>query len=264
MTTVAVIPARFASARFPGKALARDTGKFLVQHVCERVGECAAIDRVIVATDDQRVKQAVESFGGTAIMTRSDHATGTRRVAEVAVGLNLTDRDLVLNVQGDEPEISPSALSSLVHEMEQTDCPIGTLCAPFGDDGPKDGPGSPADPNCVKVVLDQHGRAIYFSRSLIPFPRVSGGRVDRPSRWLLHIGVYAFRMGALRSIAVGGEVVSPLAGIESLEQLAWLQQGLAIKVATVEDAPVGIDTPDEYAAFVQRYNAGHDVNRATV
>lgn len=254
MTVVAVIPARYASTRFPGKPLAKDTGKFLIQHVCERVAQSPKIDRVIVATDDQRIADAVTSFGGEVRMTRADHKSGTDRVAEVAAGLNLAGDYLVLNVQGDEPEIDPASLSRLVELMSggSHGCRIGTLAAAFDDNGPREGPGSPADPNCVKVAVDARGRALYFSRSLIPYPRDTQGVVDRPSRWLLHLGVYAFRADVLPSIT-GDEVRSgSLEPMESLEQLRWLEQGLPIAVAVVEHRCVGIDTPEDYAAFVER------------
>ena len=254
LTRIAVIPARYASSRFPGKPLAADTGKYLIQHVCERVGQCRKIDRVIVATDDDRIASAVKSFGGEAQMTRADHASGTDRVGEVAGRLNLGDDDLILNIQGDEPEIGVAALDRLIDFMEggAATCRIGTLAAPFPDDGPSEGPGSPLDPNCVKVVADLHGKALYFSRSPIPYPRGTGGVVDRPSRWLLHLGVYTFRADVLRSICSGGLPRTALEEAESLEQLRWLERGFAVGVVTVDHAFVGIDTPEDYAAFVGR------------
>ena len=259
MTTTAVIPARYASTRFPGKALAKDTGKYLIQHVCERVAQSRRIDRVIVATDDERIVAAVSSFGGEARLTRSDHASGTDRVGEVVAALNLDDSDLVLNIQGDEPEISPEALDDLIDRMAAPaqSCRIGTLAAPFDDHGPRDGGGSPLDPNCVKVVVDANEQAVYFSRSLIPYPRERDGAVDQPSRWLLHLGVYAFRADTLRAVTVqGGLAPSPLEEAESLEQLRWLEHGLPITVVVVAHPFVGIDTPADYAAFVTRVTTG--------
>lgn len=254
MITVAVIPARYASTRFPGKPLARQTGKYLIQHVHERVIACRKIDRVIVATDDERIVEAVRSFGGEAVRTRPDHVTGTHRVGEVADSLDLNDDDLVLNVQGDEPEIDSSVLDLLIDEMMSgsSPCRIGTLAAPFDDDGPKDGPGSPLDPHCVKVVVDTAGRALYFSRSPIPYPQQTDGVIDKPSRWLLHLGVYAFRADVLRAIVGGGLTPSRLEQTESLEQLRWLEQGRSVAVVTVKHRFVGIDTPQDYAAFVKR------------
>jgi len=254
MTTFAVIPARFGSTRFPGKPLAKETGKFMIQHVYERVSAARRIDRAIIATDDERIVAAVKSFGGEARMTRSDHVSGTDRVGEVAAALELADDDIVLNVQGDEPEIEPSSLDRLVARM--ADAPdgvtIGTIAAPFDDAGPRQGPGSPFDPNCVKVVVDAAGRALYFSRSPIPYPRDTGGAVDRPSRWLLHIGVYAFRAATLREITGGKLAPSRLEKSESLEQLRWLENGLPVAVVIVEHRSVGIDTPEDYVAFVER------------
>lgn len=251
---MAVIPARYASIRFPGKPLASETGKYLIQHVYERVAECRRIDRVVVATDNDRIVRAVKSFGGEARLTRADHPSGTDRVGEVAEALTLGDNDLVLNVQGDEPEIAAAALDRLIDHADRCvpTCRITTLAAPFADDGPRKGAGSPLDPNCVKVVVDGKGRALYFSRSPIPYPRDSGGRVDRPSRWLLHLGVYAFRGDTLRTITGGGLARGALEETESLEQLRWLEHGLPIAVVVVEHRFVGIDTPEDYAAFVKR------------
>lgn len=254
MTCVAVIPARYASTRFPGKPLASDTGKYLVQHVYESVVKCRRVDRVIVATDDDRIAVAVRSFSGEVMMTRTDHGSGTDRIAEVAASLDLADDDVVLNIQGDEPEITAVALDRLIEAVETEDasCRIATLAAPFSDDGPCEGAGSPLDPNCVKVVMDDHHRALYFSRSPIPYPRDTLGKVDRPSRWLLHLGVYAFRADALRQVTAETESVSALEQAESLEQLRWLAQGCRVAVAVVDHRFVGIDTPTDYETFVRR------------
>ncbi|MHC4696248.1 MAG: 3-deoxy-manno-octulosonate cytidylyltransferase [Planctomycetota bacterium] len=262
MTTVGVIPARYSSSRFPGKPLANDTGKYLIQHVFERVQACTQIDRVIVATDDERIVEAVKSFGGEARLTRSDHLSGTDRVGEVAAVLGLADDDLVINVQGDEPEIRPEDLDRLIDRMRDgASMGIGTLAAPFDDDGPRQGPGSPLDPNCVKVVVDRKGRALYFSRSPIPCPRDSEGVADKPSRWLLHLGVYAFRASALRAITTGGGAEhGVLETAESLEQLRWLEHGMPVAVVIVDHRFVGIDTPEDYAAFVSRMTAGPQVD----
>ncbi len=271
MTTIAVIPARFASTRLPGKPLAKETGKFMIQHVYERVASASRIDRAIVATDDERIMAAVKSFGGECRMTRSDHFSGTDRVAEVAAAVAQHDDDIVLNVQGDEPEIEPASLDKLVERMqdgrmtspsprpsplkgegEKLCCSIGTIAAPFDNAGPCEGAGSPLDPNCVKVVADRQGRAMYFSRSPIPYPRDTRGVIDHPSRWLLHMGVYAFRAGTLQEIAGGRLSPSTLEKAESLEQLRWLEAGYSIAVVVVEHRSVGIDTPEDYAAFVSR------------
>ncbi len=278
MKAIAVIPARLGATRFPAKPLAKETGKYLVQHVYEQVRQCCCIQRVIVATDDERIVAAVHSFGGDVCMTRPDHASGTDRVGEVAAGLALADDDLVLNVQGDEPEIHPSVLDRLIERFDDiaaataSSCEnpfshapvanipprtyprIATVAVQFPDDGPKEGPGSPLDPNRVKVVCDHLGRAMYFSRSLIPFPRSSGGRAERPSDWWLHLGVYAFRADVLRRItSKDGLRRGGLEETESLEQLRWLQAGLSIAVVPVDHAFTGVDTPEDYAAFVRRY-----------
>ena len=168
----------------------------------------------------------------------------------------------MLNVQGDEPELHPDVLDRLVARFRSSPPAgavlprIGTIAARFADDGLAEGAGSPADPNRVKVVLDHVGNALYFSRSLIPFPRSSAGRIDRPSRWLLHLGVYAFRADVLRLITTPGKL--PRGGLEeteSLEQLRWLHAGLPIAVAMVDHAFTGVDTPEDYAAFVGRHRA---------
>ncbi len=257
MTTLAVIPARYASTRLPGKPLANQTGRYLIQHVVERVRECALVDRVVVATDDERIAEAVASFGGEACMTRADHRSGTDRVGEVAAALGLGQQDLVLNVQGDEPDIDPAALERLIEKLAShgSDCGIATLAAPFDDAGPRSGPGSPLDPNCVKVVVASDDVAMYFSRSPIPYLRESAGSVDRPSRWLLHLGVYGFRADVLRRVTeAGGLKATELEKAESLEQLRWLESGIPISVVTIEHPFVGIDTPEDYAAFVRREN----------
>lgn len=265
MKVVAIIPARFASTRFPGKPLARDTGKFLIQHVYEQTARASAVTAVIVATDDERIVEAVRSFGGRAEPTSPDHPTGTDRIAECAGRLALDDDDLVLNIQGDEPEIEPRHLDTLVQRMsEAADCPMGTLACPFPRDGPRDGPGSPLDPNCVKVVIDAAGMAVYFSRSLVPYPRDTGGIVDDPGRWLLHVGVYAFRAGFLRAFTglprpPGHANTEDVERLEQLRALAWARgtdpSAGPIAVAIVDRAAVGIDTPEDYAAFVRRHAA---------
>ena len=257
MTTVAVIPARYASSRFPGKPLACDTGKYLVQHVYERVSEADRIERVIVATDDERIVDAVQSFGGEVRLTGSHHTTGTSRVAEVAAGLELPAGSIVVNVQGDEPDIEPAALNDLVAFLTvgEPRFDIATLATRFDDAGPTTGTGSPLDPHCVKLVADAQHRALYFSRGLLPFPRrgVPATGVDRPSRWLLHLGVYAFRVETLREIsAPHGLSPGTWEQMEGLEQLRWLEAGLGLGVVIVEHSFKGIDTPDDYTAFVQR------------
>jgi 3-deoxy-manno-octulosonate cytidylyltransferase (CMP-KDO synthetase) len=245
LNAVAIIPARFGSTRFEGKVLANQTGKFLIQHVVDQVRKAGRISDVIVATDDPRIMDAVASFGGRAAMTRSDHPSGTDRVAEVAADL---DADLIVNVQGDEPEIAPADVDRLVDLMAQrSDCEMGTLACPFSK-LPK--ASDPTDPNRVKVVLDRHSRALYFSRSLIPYPRSTVGKPDNLDRIYLHIGVYAYRRPFLMKMCKLEP--TPLEKTEKLEQLRVLEHGHRIAVGLVEKAAAGIDTPEDYARFLKR------------
>jgi len=247
VAATAIIPARYASTRLPGKPLLRETGKYLIQHVYERVTAARRVADCIVATDDPRVAEAVRTFGGAAVLTSSAHASGTDRVAEVAGGLSGPAADLILNVQGDEPEIEPGYLDLLVERMEaDPDCPVATLAAPFPADR------DPHDPACVKVVVNRHGRALYFSRSLIPYPREQGSAGGRTGP-LLHLGVYALRRDFLLQFA--GWAPTPLERIEKLEQLRVLEYGHPMAVEQVTRATAGIDTPAEYTAFVARWNA---------
>lgn len=245
MTAAAVIPARFASSRLPGKPLLRETGKYLIQHVCEQVSRAKRLTSVIVATDDERIAKAVESFGGQARMTRPEHPSGTDRVAEVAAGLK---EKIILNIQGDEPEIEPAAIDQLVGLLEDRDAaPIATLACPFPADA------DPADPNTVKVAIDQRGRALYFSRAPIPYPRDTAGRITDPRAYRLHIGIYGYHRETLLQLA--SLKPSPLEQVEKLEQLRFLENGFPIAVGLVDRAAVGIDTPEDYSAFVDRVRA---------
>jgi 3-deoxy-manno-octulosonate cytidylyltransferase (CMP-KDO synthetase) len=248
MRIVAVIPARYGSTRFPAKMLANRTGRPLVQHVVEQVRRARRIERVIVATDDERIARAVQSFGGESRMTRGDHQSGTDRVAEAAESL---DADVLLNVQGDEPEMDPDNIDRLAALMQdEPACRIGTVACPFPPDRPERGPGSPADPNCVKVVVDPRGRALYFSRALVPYPRDAGGRPEPVGDWLLHLGLYGFRRATLLELA--RLKPSRLEQVERLEQLRWLENGYTIHVAIGSKPSAGIDTPEDYEAFVRR------------
>ena len=234
---IAIIPARYASSRFPGKPLARSTGKFLIEHVCEQVAQARRVERCIVATDDERIQAAVASFGGEVMLTRDDHLSGTDRIAEVATRLKLPDDAMVLNVQGDEPELDPLALDQLVGRLADAPaCGCATLACPFpaGAD--------PDDPNAVKVACDQAGRALYFSRSRIPHPREP--QDPNAVRPLLHIGVYAYRCGFLLEYA--GWAATPLEQTERLEQLRVLEHGHPILVQQVARAFPGVDTPEDY------------------
>lgn len=242
VNAAAVIPARYASTRLPGKPLLRETGKYLIQHVYEQVSRAKSLETVIVATDDERIAEGVRSFGGRAAMTRADHPSGTDRVAEVARGL---DAEIIVNVQGDEPEIEPASIDKLVALLaDDPNVPIGTLACPFPTTA------DPADPNAVKLVLGAGGRALYFSRSLIPYPRDTAGRVARAGNWLLHLGIYAYRRGFLLELAKLPP--TPLEKAEKLEQLRVLENGYSMAVAVVDKAAIGIDTPEDYVAFVRR------------
>jgi len=248
MTAIAVIPARYASTRLPGKPLLRDTGKYLIQHVCERISQARSLQGMIVATDDERIAEAVRGFGGRAAMTRADHVSGTDRVAEVAAGL---DADLIVNVQGDEPEIEPAAIDQLVGLLAaEPQVSMATLACPFA---PTE---DPANPNKVKVVLDRQGRALYFSRALVPYPRDTQGRPTEAlgSGWYLHLGIYAYRRDFLLRLAKMPP--TPLEECERLEQLRVLENGFEIAVGIVPQAASGIDTPEDYAAFVRRLKGG--------
>ena len=249
MEIVAVIPARFASTRLPGKPLLSDTGRPLIQHVVEGARRATRLDRVIVATDDTRIAEAVVGFGGECVMTRSDHPTGTDRVAEVAAGL--PGARIVVNLQGDEPEISGHALDLVVELLERDpDSPMATLATPIVSEEVY------RDPSCVKVVCSAAGRALYFSRSPIPHHR--DGLASLPSlRPLayLHLGLYAYRRDFLLELAALPP--SPLESAERLEQLRVLEAGRPIAVGIVDEPSVGIDTPEDYRRFVARWRAAH-------
>ncbi|HUT37247.1 MAG TPA: 3-deoxy-manno-octulosonate cytidylyltransferase [Planctomycetota bacterium] len=245
---IVAIPARYAATRFPGKPLARETGKFLIQHVYEQASLATCVDGVVVATDDERIRAAVESFGGRAAMTSPAHRSGTDRIAEAVRSI---EADIVVNVQGDEPEIEPEAIELAVALLERhPDADLATLAAPVAD------PARLRDPNLVKVVLDSRGYALYFSRALIPasksYPEVPPGD---PHVYLGHIGLYAFRRDFLFRFAALPP--SPLETHESLEQLRALESGHRIIVGITSYQPLGIDTPDDYAAFLARWRARH-------
>jgi len=239
VSTTIIIPARYESRRFPGKILADRTGKPLIQHVWERAGEAAA-DRVIIATDDDRIRVAAEGFGAEVIMTRGDHPNGTSRIAEAAAGL---DADFIVNVQGDEPEIDPHLIDLAVDALvAHDDCPVSTVASPFAENE------DPADPNVVKVVTDSSGRALYFSRALIPHDR--DGIATTPAAPLKHLGLYVYRRPFLATyIALAP---TPLERTERLEQLRVLEHGFGMAVAIGNASYTGIDTPEQYDAFVAR------------
>ena len=230
--TVAVIPARYASTRFPGKALADIAGRPMIQHVYGRAAAARHVDAVIVATDDQRIADAVTKFGGAVRMTRPDHLTGTDRLAEVAAEL---DCDLVVNVQGDEPLIEPDTIDAAIEPFgDDSALLMSTVCTPILNND------AAADPNVVKVVIDVRGFALYFSRSPIPYARGSIGTPIRPYK---HLGLYVYRREFLHALAA----LEPTAleRSESLEQLRVLENGFAIRVIETRHDSIGVDTPED-------------------
>ncbi len=235
MTFTAIIPARYASTRFPGKPLAVLGGKTVIQRVYEQVG--SVLSDVYVATDDERIFSCVESFGGKAVMTRTDHQSGTDRIQE-AVEKTATKADVIINVQGDEPFVQPSQIKTLMQLFDDPSTQIGTLGKRFESIEAVENPNSP------KIVMDQRGFALYFSRSVIPYIR---GKAHE--EWLgaypflKHLGVYAYRRDVLAEVTRLPQ--SSLEKAESLEQLRWLQNGYRIRVGLTDVETVGIDTPED-------------------
>jgi 3-deoxy-manno-octulosonate cytidylyltransferase (CMP-KDO synthetase) len=248
MKTAIVIPARYASTRLPGKALLRQTGKYLVQHVYERACLARRASQVIVATDDSRIVAAVKSFGGQVVLTNRDHPSGTDRVAEVA---QILDADVIVNLQGDEPLVDPAALDLLPELLKRDpDTDIATLAVPITTVEQWH------NPNCVKVVCDAAGRALYFSRSPIPFaPAACVSRSldapEQPASFLQHLGLYAYRRHFLLELAALPP--QPLERLEKLEQLRALSLGHRIQVGVVRQTAIGVDTYEDYLHFVQTY-----------
>jgi 3-deoxy-manno-octulosonate cytidylyltransferase (CMP-KDO synthetase) len=247
MEVVAVIPARFGSTRLPGKPLLAATGKPLIQHVVEAARNARRIDRVIVATDDHRIAEAARAFGGEVVLTRPSHPTGTDRVAEVAA--SLPGARIIVNLQGDEPEMAGQTLDRVVEALEaDPDSHMATAATPIRDERVY------RDPSCVKVVCSRRGRALYFSRS--PIPHFRDGL--RSQDWgafpaYLHLGLYAYRRDFLLSLA--SLPPSPLESVEKLEQLRVLEAGFPIALCIVEASGDRIDTPEDYDRFVQHWSA---------
>ena len=236
-----VIPARFASERLPGKVLLDLAGEPLLQHVWRRASESSA-QTVVIATDDTRIVEAAESFGAQVVLTRADHQSGSDRIAECANKLGWPDDQLVVNLQGDEPLMPPACLDQVAMLLdERPDCEVASLFWPMTEGG------EIRNPNAVKVVTDAQGRALYFSRSAIPFAR---GFVDIESAigagiaWKRHLGLYAYRLAALRRYTATAP--TPLEMAEKLEQLRIMEQGGKIAMAQAcEFIPAGIDTQDD-------------------
>lgn len=251
---VAVIPARYGSTRFPGKSLALIQDRPMIQWVYERAKRSTLVQRVIVATDDERILKAVRAFGGEAVMTSKDHATGTDRIAEVAEGIAC---DIVVNVQGDEPLIRPAMIDQAVAPLRDGPAiPMGTLCKRITERA------EAFDPNVVKVVRDEKGFALYFSRAPIPWNRDQwAGRTapgDLPLAGPLykHIGLYAYRRDFLLRYAKMPQ--SALEHIEKLEQLRALERGYRIKVVETEHESFGVDIPGDLGKILNRLDESRE------
>ena len=235
MKFIAIIPARYASTRFPGKPLALLGGLPVIQRVYEQA--ISVLPEAYVATDDERIFQCVEAFGGRAVMTRTDHKSGTDRIQEAVEHIG-TDADVIINIQGDEPFVQASQLQTLMQLFDDTTTQIGTLGKRF------ESMEAVQNPNSPKIVCDQRGFALYFSRSVIPFVR---GK--ETTEWLKHypflkhLGLYAYRREVLREVTQLPQ--SPLEQAESLEQLRWLENGYRIRVGLTDVETVGIDTPED-------------------
>ncbi|MEG0797161.1 MAG: 3-deoxy-manno-octulosonate cytidylyltransferase [Acidaminococcaceae bacterium] len=244
MKVLCVIPARYASTRLPGKPLALINGKPMIQHVYERATQAVLPEAVIVATDSELVQEAVEAFGGQVMMTSPDHPSGTDRLAEVA--LNYHDVDVIVNVQGDEPMIPPEVIDRLAQAfVEDPELNMATLktLMPEADYN---------NPNAVKVVTDQNGYALYFSRSLLPYPR----KKTADFKVYKHVGIYAYRRNFLLRYAAFEP--TPLEQIEGLEQLRVLENGYKIKVLESKFQGIGIDTPEDLLAVNKLLAAAAD------
>jgi 3-deoxy-manno-octulosonate cytidylyltransferase (CMP-KDO synthetase) len=232
-SVVAVIPARYQSTRLPAKSLADIAGRPMIEHVYRRAAEARLVDGVIVATDDDRIARAVAGFGGTAWMTRPDHPSGTDRLAEVADAL---DCRIIVNVQGDEPLLDPAVIDAVVAPLLQDAAiEMATACRPLRE------PGEFTNPNVVKVVRDRAGRALYFSRAPVPWPRPVPFAAPAEAR--AHLGLYAYRRDVLRRLAA--LPASELERVESLEQLRALAHGIDILVVDTDHYSIGVDTAED-------------------
>jgi 3-deoxy-manno-octulosonate cytidylyltransferase (CMP-KDO synthetase) len=235
MKFIGIIPARYASTRFPGKPLAMLGGRPVIQHVYEKA--VAALGEAYVATDDSRIFDTVHAFGGKAVMTRNDHKSGTDRIEEACEKIK-TDADVIINIQGDEPFVHPSQLETVQRLFDHPQTQIGTLGKPF------ESIEAVMNPNSPKIVTDKNGFALYFSRSVIPFIRG-----EKQEDWLTHfpylkhLGIYAYRREILHEITQLPQ--SPLEVAESLEQLRWLENSYHIRVGLTNIETVGIDTPED-------------------
>lgn len=246
MTSTIVIPARLASTRLPRKLLLAETGKPLIQHTYEAACRASRPSGVLVAADCEEIAAAVRSFGGRVELTSPDCASGTDRVAEIA--RKLPDVDVLVNVQGDEPEISAVAIDLAVDLLERDDDAVmSTLATPIRSQEKLN------DPACVKVVFDRMGRAIYFSRAAIPYARNWDDSLlaANPPHFFQHIGLYAYRRAFLLELAAMPRAA--IEQVENLEQLRVLDAGRSILVGVIDEPTIGIDTPADYRAFVERW-----------
>ena len=235
MKVLGVIPARYASTRFEGKALADLLGKPMVQHVYERAIKARTLDGVLVATDDQRIFDAVKAFGGEVVMT-AEHPTGTKRVAEVAES---SDAEILVNVQGDEPVIEPAMIDEAVEPLlEDSSVDLGTLVHRISSEEEY------LNPNVVKVIVDQAGFAMYFSRASIPYIKSDGWRPD--ALIYRHVGLYVYRRHVLLDFAQTPP--APFETLEGLEQLRFLENGYRMKVVETNYTSIGVDTPEDLEA----------------
>lgn len=253
MRVLGVIPARLQSTRLPRKLLLRETGKPLIQHTWESASQSDVLNdgdslQLVVATDSLEIANEVLKFGGQVAMT-GDHPSGTDRIAEV-VRRSFSDFDIVVNIQGDEPDIDPEAINLVASLLiDQPTCEMATLCTPITKASIL------RDPGCVKAVIAQDGRALYFSRSPVPFVRDANfdDLFSGETPWRLHLGIYAYRTDFL--LRLSQQPPSPLEQLEKLEQLRALEMGATIRIANVDTPAVGIDTPDDYARFVAQRRA---------
>ena len=238
MKVLCIIPARYASTRLPGKPLRDIAGKPMIVRVYERATGAQRVHEVVVATDDERIRAAVEEHGGHAVMTRADHATGTDRLAEVAA--QRPDCDLIINVQGDEPLIDPGVIDALVEPfLADEKLPMATAKTLLTDEAEME------NPNNVKVIVDRAGNALYFSRARIPYARNAGAKVYK------HIGIYAYRRDFLLAYAKMAQ--TELECSESLEQLRALENGYRIHVVETDAVFIGVDTEEDLAAVNAEY-----------
>ena len=243
MAAIVVIPARYGSTRFPAKILAAETGRPLVQHVVDRAKRCKRVREVLVATDDQRIVDALRPFETTCVMTSPAHPSGTDRIAEVAANRRDSGDDIIVNVQGDEPEIEPETIDALIERLETSQDDMATAATLFRNDA------DVANPNLVKVVMGLNGRAVYFSRSPIPFRRET--TFSGNAAYYLHLGIYAYKRDFLLKYAAWPP--TPLEQTEKLEQLRALEHGCSMYVHVVNRATHGVDTKEQYDEFVKRF-----------